>query len=103
MDLWDGLIIGVGSAVIGAIIVNKFLQPRPTGGGNPVNPAYGPTEQFGRMADVLVVPNYSTPSNAAPLQQTNPNVEAAFNQGPVVAYEPAFNTNYPTEIAILPQ
>lgn len=104
MDFWDGIIVAAAGTLIGTIAAAKILNLRPYGGGNPVQPAIGPTDQFGRTQPLLVYasPQNPAPTYASPVQQTNANQEAAFNQGPSTTFEPAFNTNFSNSYEVLP-
>jgi hypothetical protein len=108
MDIWDGIIVGAAAAAIGSIIAYKFISNPPEGGGQPVQPAqlgYNATSG-GVPAPIYVIP-VNPPSNMAPMQQTTPITEAAYNQG-CVPFEHAFGpaVNQPTteeNSALLPQ
>lgn len=103
MDMFDGIIVGAAAAAIGSVIAYKILNKAPVGGDTPGQAAVGGIPQFGRPQPLYVVDLVPTPSNAAPVQQTNPITEAAYNVQPV-AFESAFgNTaNTPSTEYILP-
>jgi hypothetical protein len=104
MDLIDGIIIGAAAAAIGTIVATKFLNSQPQGGGQPNQPAYQADPNSGMPAPLYVVDLVPTPGSAAPVQQTNPITEAAYNQYPV-EFEHAFGTsvNQPANEVVLPQ
>jgi len=99
-DIVNGIVIGAAAAAIGTIVAFQFLQRRSQGGGTPNQPAL--PMYSAPKGSMVVFDKQPFPDGISPLQQTNPNTEAAYNQQPVT-YEPAFNTNYPAEEAVLPQ
>lgn len=98
--LFNGLIIGAAAAAIGTIIAFQFLQRQSVGGASPAQPAM--RSYNARDEGLTVYDAPPLPDGVAPVQQTNPITEASYNLQSV-DYEPAFNTNYPAEEAILPQ
>jgi hypothetical protein len=103
MDIWDGIIVGAAAAAIGTIVAYKFLNPQPVGGMQPLQPmeaSYNATS--GGSPAPLYVLDLNLPSNMAPLQQTNPITEAAYNQYPV-PFEHAFGpaVNQPNDDAVV--
>jgi hypothetical protein len=99
MDMIDGIIVGAAAAAIGSIVAYKFMGNPPEGGGLPqysATPSLNATS--GGAPAALVVPvSPITPIAAAPVQNTIPITEAAFNQYPVT-FEHAFgpSVNRPT-------
>lgn len=87
MDALEAVVIGAAAAAIGTVVAYKFINRQPEGGGSPRQIAvYSPTARGGVLAIQDVPP---TDYFAAPVAQTNPNTEAAYNQHPIV-YVPAF-------------
>jgi hypothetical protein len=106
MDMIDGIIVGAATAAIGTIIAMKFVNRRSPGGMQPNQPnwpSYNATSG-GAPAALYVVDLVPTPTDSAPVQQTNPITEAAYNQGPVT-FEHAFGpaVNQPATEAVSPQ
>ena len=106
MDLIDGIIVGAAAAAIGTIVAMKYLNPTPPGGSQPNQPMLASYNAMSSGAPgALYVTGYTpTPGSAAPLQQTIPITEAAYNQQPIV-FEAAFgpSVNQPAEEAVVPQ
>ena len=87
MDNFEAIIIGAAAAAIGTVIAYRYINLHPVGGFTPRQPNL---YSFGARSQTLsVVDLPPTPSGASPVQQTNPNQEAAFNQYPT-SYAPAF-------------
>jgi hypothetical protein len=103
MDMIDGIIVGAAAAAIGTIVAFKYLNPTPPGGAQPNQPMYAGNPQAGRPYPVWVEDTLA-PTAMAPLQQTMPNTEAAYNVQPVT-FEHAFGpgVNQPAEEAVMPQ
>ena len=107
MDIWDGLIIGIGGTVIGGIVLYKVLNLGPIGGDTPNQALHPPNPQFGTPRPLAVIDLSPTPDGAAPVVQVNPITEAAHN---VVIWEsipfaPGFGPEVATanDPAVLPQ
>lgn len=99
MDMIDGIIVGAAAAAIGSIVAYKFMGNPPEGGGRPVYPQQAGYNAIsgGMPAPVgTPYPPYSSPFQA-PVQQSNPITEAAYNSYPY-PFEHAFGpaVNQPT-------
>lgn len=104
MDIIDGIIVGAAAAAIGSILAYKYLNMRPVltqpNYGNIPDGALYLASQPGGYVNVV----QPTPDGVAPLQQTIPITEAAYNQYPVT-FQHAFGpgVNQPVTEAVLPQ
>ena len=104
MDMIDGIIVGAAAAAIGTIVAFKVINAKPQGGGEPSQVSQPGNPQAGRPRPLYVIDLPGLPQDAAPLQQTNPITEAAYNLQST-GFEPAFgpSTNQPQVEAVLPQ
>lgn len=103
MDNFEVLVItGVASTVLATIIVNKWLNPAPTQQAQP-NTVTAPSPST-RGGELWVQTPMKTSMDAAPIAQNNPITEAAYNQQPFIAYEPAFGrrTHHSPNPPVLP-
>jgi hypothetical protein len=84
-NLIDVVIIGAASTVLGAIVVNKYFTPTPTGAGQPAQMAQASyTARAGQISPYVPC---RTPPQSAPLAQNTPITEAAYNTQPT-CYSP---------------
>ena len=104
MDMLDGIIVGAAAAAIGTIVAMKYLNTRPQGGGEPIQPLNASNPNFGTPNPLTVYDIQPLPGFAAPVMQVSPITEAAYNVQPV-DHVPAFGhlVNQPEQEAVLPQ
>ena len=101
-DFIDGVIVAVAATVIGSVIVNKFFNGQPAGGGNP-RQLRGENSPTVRGGAVQIYTPDRAPAYAAPVVQNTPITEAAYNIQPT-EYEPTLGParHRPPQEALLP-
>ncbi len=79
-EIITGIIVGAASAALGTIVVLKFFNPEPDGGGQPRQAdMFSYTARAGRIAPAVP---YRLAADAAPLVQNTPITDAAYNTQP---------------------
>ena len=101
-DFMDGVIVAVAASVIGAVVVNKFFNGAPIGGGHPRH-SHGVASPTTRSGAIQVWVPPRAPANASPVAQNSPITEAAYNIQPT-GYEPTLGPerHHPAQEVLLP-